>query len=73
MVMRPFNDDLLCVGCNKIEESEDEVLMCEGLGNAKNDSYDMFFSQNIQDQIEVGKELVKRLKNRKQIMENQLM
>ena len=66
-------DDLLCVGCNKIEESEDEILMCEGLGNAKNDSYDMFFSQNIQDQIEVGKELVKRLKNRKQIMENQLM
>ena len=63
-------NDMLCIGCSEKEESETEVLVCKGLGEAKKFDYDMFFCENTQTQIEIGKEMLQRLKNRKKILEN---
>ena len=63
-------DDISCVGCNKNNESGDEILRCENLGkNEEKLEYDLFFSEFVMKQISVGKIMIKKLKKRKKIRE----
>ena len=63
-------EDTLCTGCNVSEESGQELLHCKGLGEVnQNVSYDMFFSEAIEDQLSVGKIMTRKLKERKRLRE----
>ena len=63
-------DDISCVGCNKNNESGEEILRCENLGkNEEKLEYDLFFSEFVMKQISVGKIMIKKLKKRKKIRE----
>ena len=58
------------MGCNKNDESGDEILRCENLGkNEEKLEYDLFFSEFVMKQIAVGKIMMKKLKKRKKIRE----
>ena len=66
--------DLICVGCKLLEESGDEIMLCEVLNNQNKISefpvtYDWFFSQNIQDVVKAGKVVSDGLKRRQEILE----
>ena len=61
-------DDVLCVGCRSKEESGEEILQCKEFGEINSEmKYDMFF-ENEEKQILVGKEMTKRLRERKKIL-----
>ena len=63
-------EDELCSGCKNEEESGNEILRCKYLGEENEKlSYSMFFSENVDDMVLVGKEMLKRLKVRKRIRE----
>ena len=63
-------EDTLCTGCNVSEESGQELLHCKGFGEVnQNVSYDMFFSEEIEDQLSVGKIMTRKLKERKRLRE----
>ena len=62
--------DKICVGCGVQNETGDEILICDGLSDGtinqitQQISYDMLYSGNIGDMIDVAKTLIKRLKVR---------
>ena len=63
-------DDTLCVGCGKNDESGSEVLQCIGFGEmTEKVTYSAFFSSSVDEQIKVGKEMLKRLKKRLKMRE----
>ena len=63
-----------CVGCGEKEETEEELLFCEKLA-AKDEqmvekiSYNWLFGDKVENMISVGKIIAKRLKVRKQILD----
>ena len=66
--------DEICVGCNKNEESESEIINCAGFSESESSltkqiSYDWFYSQVTSDIIIVANYVRKRLKIRTRIME----
>ena len=66
--------DLLCIGCKLLEESGDEIMLCEVLNNENKSSeipvnYDWFFSKNIHDVVKAGKVMNDGLKRRHEILE----
>ena len=65
--------DNICVGCDKENESENELLSCPGLveqGHQKtNLLYKSLYSENTCEMFRVGTEIRKRLKCRKKILE----
>ena len=62
--------DKICVGCGVQNETGDEILISDGLSDGtinqktQQNSYDMLYSGNIGDMIDVAKTLIKRLKVR---------
>ena len=63
-------DDKLCTGCNLMEESGEEILKCKNLGeNEDGVPYGWFFSELVDDQLSVGKIMMKKLKERKKLRE----
>ena len=63
-------EDVLCSGCKNEEDLRNEILRCKYQGEENEKlSYSMFFSENVDDMILVGKEMLKRLKVRKRIRE----
>ena len=64
--------DTLCVGCKVREETGEEILECEKFGkNELGLDYKMFF-ENQEKQILVGKEMEKRMRQRKKMLEDDL-
>ena len=61
--------DKICIGCQKMEESGDEIMVCKNL-NSENRAadfpvrYDCFYSRNIIDLVKAGKVLNNGLKGR---------
>ena len=63
-------DDKLCTGCNLMEESGEEILQCKNLGeNDEEVPYSWFFSNLVEEQVSVGKIMMKKLKERKRLRE----
>ena len=62
-------EDNICVGCKKRDESGDEVLKCEGFGVKDSFPYEFFFSENVEKQMKIGENMMKRLNNRKKLMD----
>ena len=62
-------EDKLCIGCNKNEENESEIMYCEGFGESENLAYSMLYSNSTQEIVLVAKYLTKRLKVRQKLME----
>ena len=63
-------EDKLCTGCNLMEESGEEILHCKNLGENENGApYVWFFSDLVDDQLTVGKIMMKKLKERKKLRE----
>ena len=50
----------------------DEILTCSGLGEYEDNhnSYDWFLGDNVKDMIETAVEITKRLKTRKNIIDD---
>ena len=64
-----FNDKL-CTGCNLKEETGQEILDCKNLGgNYENLTYNMFFSEIVNEQLNVGNTMMKNLKVRRKLRE----
>ena len=68
-------DDNLCIGCSKNVETESEILACPGFSEGNNTmeediSYNLVFSDNVDDMVRVAKKIRKRLKVRDKILEN---
>ena len=66
--------DKTCIGCEKMEESGEEIMLCEKLniGNRTADipiRYNWFFSDNIHDLVKAGKILNDSLKRRQEILD----
>ena len=62
-------DDTLCSGCNQKEETGEEVLGCDKLGeNDENVPYGWFF-ENSEKQLFAAKVMMKKLKMREKIRE----
>ena len=66
--------DKICIGCQKTEESGDEIMICENLNNENRTAdipvrYDWFFGENINDLVKAGKIIYNGLKERKKILE----
>ena len=63
-------DDKLCTGCNLMEESGEEILKCKNLGeNEEEVPYGWFYSDLVEEQVSVGKIMMKKLKERKRLRE----
>ena len=63
-------NDLTCTGCNVNEETEIEILKCEGFGVTKVDmKYDVFFGNSATDMFQVAKYLKQRLRTREKLVE----
>ena len=63
-------DDILCSGCGEIEETGEEILSCKSFGGNLSDiSYSLFFSDNVENQISVAKQMMIRKNRRKKIRE----
>ena len=59
-------DDKTCSGCKINEESGEEILLCDSFGeNSENVPYSWFYSSSVEEQVCVGKVMMKKLKNRK--------
>ena len=67
-------EDKLCVGCNTNEETEDELLTCEGFGKEEEEkvtlSYNLVFSESVSDMVRIAKIIKKRIKARQDILDN---
>ena len=68
-------DNDICVGCDENVESEDELLLCEGFCEkteirGENSSYCWVFGDSVKKMVQVAKEIEKRLKIRKKILED---
>ena len=67
-------EDKLCTGCNKTEESGDEILTCGQYGeykeNEKIPACSWFYSDKTSDMMYCAKVMMKRMKVRKEIFEN---
>ena len=61
--------DKLCVGCKLREETGDELLQCEGFGEKETFPYEFFFSQSVENQRIIGENVLKRLRQRKKMMD----
>ena len=63
-------DDTLCSGCLVNEESGEEILRCNILGeNTEKITYDWFYSKMVTEQISAGKIMLKKLKTKDKIVE----
>ena len=65
-----FNDRM-CVGCEKKEETGEEILNCfklQKMGN-NNISYNGFYSSSVEEVVAVGKVLQDGMRVRQQILE----
>ena len=67
-------DDRACSGCDKREESGDEILTCEAFGqygeNQVIPAYSWFHENKTSDMIYCSKVMMERMKMRKRILEN---
>ena len=66
--------DLACIGCRKLEESGEEILICEVLNEENRTSelpvkYDYFYSNNVHDIVKAGKMMQVGLRRRQEILE----
>ena len=62
--------DVICVGCGKNDETENELLVCSGFGNEKENeelSYSWLFDNSVTKMVKVALEIDKRLKRRKKL------
>ena len=69
-----YEDDV-CVGCGKNVETEDELLQCQGLRgeseeNSEKYAYKWFFGESTTSMVKLAKEIQKRLKIRKKILDD---
>ena len=67
-------EDKICVGCNRNEETEEEFLACGGFcdkSDIEEDKilYSWLFSDSVEKMTKVAKELRKRLKVRKKLLD----
>ena len=63
-------DDILCSGCNINQESGEEILACDSLGeNQEKVTYSGFFSSSVEEQVKVAKVMSRKLKVRQKIRE----
>jgi hypothetical protein len=68
-------DDVICVGCGKKEETEEEFISCPGLAEDSNDekkdnvSYSWFFGDSVSDMVKIAKLVRKRIKIRQKILD----
>ena len=63
-------DDRLCTSYGRNEESGEEMLNYQKLGeNAEKVNYSMFFSDQVSEQRKVGNKMIKNLKERKKMRE----
>ena len=68
-------ENILCVGCNINNETENELLECSGFSEGDgltndNVSYSAVFGNSVSDMVKVAKEVRRRLKIREKLMEN---
>ena len=68
-------DDDMCVGCGKNVETEDELLQCQGLKGDSEDksekyAYTSFFGECIKSMVKLAKDIIRRLKIRKKILDD---
>ena len=62
--------DILCTGCQKNEETGEEILRCEIFGeNLEKIPYSWFYSNKVADQIKAGKVMRKKMKARERLVE----
>ena len=66
--------DTTCIGCKKLEESGQEILICEILNKDNRTSkqpvkYDSFYSDNIHEIVKAGKMMNDGLRRRQEILE----
>ena len=57
-------EDKTCSGCGKNEESGEEILHCDNLGE-NNVPQSWFYNSSVDEQVCVAKVMMKKLKNRK--------
>ena len=62
-------EDVLESGCGENEETGEAILSCKSSGNTSDNSYSWFYSENVDDQTTVAKQMMKRMKTRKNIRE----
>ena len=66
-------DDKICIGCKEREETGEEVLSCDGLGEQNGNKpvkYNWFYSDSVEEIRNVAKVMNEKLKIRKKKMEN---
>ena len=64
--------DRLCSGCTLNDESGDEILFCKSFGeNIQKISYSWFYRESVSDQILVAQIMMKKLKAREKLREEQ--
>ena len=67
-------EDVMCIGCQVREESGEELLNCESYGEngeeKENISYKMFYGESHSDMFLAASIIMKRLKKRQVIMDN---
>ena len=66
--------DQTCIGCKTLEESGDEIMICESLNKENRNSditvkYDWFYSNDILDIVKAGKIMQNGLNKREEILE----
>jgi hypothetical protein len=66
--------DAICVGCGKNDETENELLLCAGLGDRNENeelTYSWLFDSSVTKMVKVAIEIEKRLKRRKVLLEEE--
>ena len=53
------NEDILC---------SEEILSCKSFGNTSDHPYSWVYSENVDDQTTVGKQMMERMKTRKKTL-----
>ena len=63
--------DIICVGCESKDETEEEFLSCPGLSeqNENDLSYNLVYGKSVDEMIRVAKCVRKRFKRRTKILE----
>ena len=74
LIFKARSQDKICIGCEEMEESGEEIMLCEKLniGNRTADipiRYNWFFSDNVYDLVKAGKVLNDSLKRRQEILD----
>ena len=66
--------DAICLGCGKNDETENELLLCDGFGDRNENeelTYSWLFDSSVTKMVKVAIEIEKRLKRRKVLLEEE--